>query len=93
MKLSQQGFLPFYEDGFRKLIPDRLGIKYILCQLLPEVNSINIRYDIGGSDFVVTETFTDNSNMLRAFNQYDQATVIAKIAGEMVRCGSVPSDT
>lgn len=81
---SQQGFLRYYEDGFMKLIPDRLCQKYFLCMVVPETSSINIRYDLGGSCFVVTDRFPDQKAMFAAFRyNYDLDFVVNRVAEEM----------
>ena len=81
---GQQGFLNYYEDGFIKLIPDRLSQKYFLCMVVPETNSINIRYDLGGSCFVVTDRFSDQRSMFAAFkHSYDLEFVVNKVSEEM----------
>jgi hypothetical protein len=80
----QQGFLRYYEDGFIKLIPDRLCQKYFICMVVPETNSINIRYDLGGSCFVVTDKFPDQKAMFAAFRyDYNLEFVIGRVAEEM----------
>ena len=68
-----KGPLRYYEDGFRKLVPDFSGYKYIVCRIDTASNAIIFNYDLGDHDHITEVTF---ASLNEAWETFSKLTII-----------------